>query len=151
MEMFTINVHAVKGSSAGIGGREVSELFKKLEFAGKDRDLDYISGNLNHAIDRYRDLLEEIKDYLISKDSFENDNDMVIGEVVPFDIESMKEFKTFCEDFDSPGLEALLDRWKGKNYGEEMNSYIRRIRLACDSFEYDTAIELAEEFIEAFG
>lgn len=151
MEMFTINVHAVKGSSAGIGGREVSELFKKLEFAGKDRDLDYISGNLNHAIDRYRDLLEEIKDYLISKDSFENDNDMVIGEVVPFDIESMKEFKTFCEDFDSPGLEALLDRWKGKNYGEEMNSYISRIRLACDSFEYDTAIELAEEFIEAFG
>ena len=151
LEMFTINVHAVKGSSAGVGGLEVSELFRRLEMAGKEGNTSYINNCLDEALDKYRGLLENVRDYLMERGHFDSEDDAATGEIQDFDIGRMKEIRQYLEDFDTQSLEELIDELRHLNYGEEINSYLRKLASLCDSFEYDSAMELVDEFLEIFG
>ncbi len=149
-DLFEISVHAVKGASAGVGAVLVSDTFRQLESAARNKDISYIESHLDKAIAMYRAVLDEVREYLISKDSFkqqEKDKDLPLEE---FDIQEMHRIREYLDSFMTLELEELLEELNGHNYGEEINSYIGSISRACDSFEYDTALELADEFLEVW-
>lgn len=152
LPMFVINVHAVKGSSASIGGLEVSELFRQLEFAGKDNDLEFIECHLENALDKYRSLLDEIRMYLIANNCLEEEK--TAGADAPledFDVEQMKVFRQCLDDFETSECENMLEEWIGHNFGPEINNYISEMKRTCDSFDYDRTMEYVDEFIEVFS
>jgi len=148
---FTINVHAVKSSAASIGGLEVSELHRQLEMAGKSSDLEFIDAHVDNAIEKYRLLLEDIYEYLVKEGMYEEETGVdASAEVEEFDIEQMKQFRMQVENFETDAFEALAKTWEGRNFGDEMNSYIKVIHKSIADFDYDTALEMADEFIEVF-
>lgn len=151
LSMFIINVHAVKGSSAGIGGMEVSELFKELELAGKAGDMDVIEDKLPGAIRKYEELLEIVHGYLADNNMLESD-DGGLGELAEeeFPMETMLAVKEYLENFNTELLEGAVEEWSGHNYGDEVNNYISGIKKAVDNFDYDRALEFVDEFIEVF-
>ncbi len=151
LPMFIINVHAVKGSSAGIGGMEVSELFKELEMAGKAGDMDTINEKLSPAIDKYKELLELVKKYLAGHNMLESDDaelDKLEEEEFPAD--TMYAVRDYIEEFNTSLLEGAVEEWGSHNYGEEVNNYLAGIKKAVDNFDYDRAAEFVDEFIEVF-
>lgn len=151
--LFVINVHAVKGSSASIGAPEVSELFRQLEMAGKDNDTEFIDRHLDNAIDKYKAVLSDIHDYLVSQNALEDDGNTggTLGEEVDFDIDTMRALHDYIEDFNTELFEGVFAEWDGKNFGAEINNYVSSIKKAIDSFDYDMALSFVDEFIEVFS
>lgn len=70
LKRFAVETHAVKGSSANIGAKGMSEMFRQLEMAGKAGDCAVIDGKLEPALQAFRELLEKIKQYLVGKNAF---------------------------------------------------------------------------------
>lgn len=58
---YIIKIHGLKSSALTIGARELSEEAKKLEFAGKDGDYEFIKNNHDVAMDMYEKVLEALK------------------------------------------------------------------------------------------
>ena len=56
----TIKVHALKSSARIIGAQSLSDLAKELEEAGKCGDREFIDGNLEELLKRYRSLDERL-------------------------------------------------------------------------------------------
>lgn len=149
---FVINVHAVKGSSASIGAMEVSELFRRLEMAGKEGRMEFVEENLDAYMEKYKEILETVKAYLIDHDCLE-DNEVSVKELdeQEFDITTMIQVRDALEDFEIELCESIIKGWSGCNFGPEINNYVLSIEKAVDSFDYDRAQEFAEEFIEVFS
>ncbi|MBO6302933.1 MAG: response regulator [Ruminiclostridium sp.] len=59
-ENYTIKVHALKSSARIIGLAELSELARQLEAAGDARDLDFIHGNTDDLLTRYKGYSEKL-------------------------------------------------------------------------------------------
>lgn len=71
-EEYTIEVHGVKSSLLSIGAREVSEKAKRLEHAGKDKDITYILEHHQELVDAYTVLIETLKAYYHIEESEKN-------------------------------------------------------------------------------
>lgn len=57
---YTVVVHGIKSSMNSIGALDVSEMAKKLEFAGKEGRIDYILENHQNLIEEYKSIFEKI-------------------------------------------------------------------------------------------
>ncbi len=64
---YIIEVHSIKSTSLSIGAVSLSELAKKLEFAGKDGDTDTILNEHNSLVELYRRVVEQAYKYLSDK------------------------------------------------------------------------------------
>ncbi len=60
IETYTIKVHALKSSARIIGASELSDMARRLEQAGKDKDTDTIESDTEALLKRYRDLDREL-------------------------------------------------------------------------------------------
>lgn len=58
---YQITVHALKSTSMSIGAEEMSEKAKKLEFAARDNDLDYIRQKHEIIMKEYQELIQKIQ------------------------------------------------------------------------------------------
>ncbi len=67
LRRFSVETHAVKGSSGNIGAKAMSERFKELEFAGKAGDREKISKKLPETMELFEKLLGKIREYLDEK------------------------------------------------------------------------------------
>ena len=63
-DLFEISVHAVKGSSAGVGAMTVSEAYRQLEMAAKEENTAYIEEHHDSFLKQYRELTEGIRSLL---------------------------------------------------------------------------------------
>lgn len=64
IEIYTTLVHSLKSSARTIGATDISDLAKKLEAAGKDKNLDFIKENTKDLISLYRSLEEPLRSIL---------------------------------------------------------------------------------------
>ncbi|MBO6112828.1 MAG: response regulator [Lachnospiraceae bacterium] len=72
IKLFAVDAHSVKGSSANIGAKKLSEKFKALEMAGKSGDEAFIRENLEQTLNEFGQTLDYIKDYLKKNNAFED-------------------------------------------------------------------------------
>ncbi len=63
-ENYTIQIHAVKGAALSIGAKNMAELAKRLEAAGKKADGDYISSHMEEFCQKFISLLGQIRKVL---------------------------------------------------------------------------------------
>ncbi len=63
-ESYRIAVHALKGTSRTIGADYISEEARKLEFAAREGNFDYIRENTERFLSEYGELMGRIKDAL---------------------------------------------------------------------------------------
>lgn len=57
---YTIMVHALKSTSLGIGAKQLSEMAKEQEKAGKESNIEYLLANHNRLMEAYGNVLDEI-------------------------------------------------------------------------------------------
>ena len=147
--LFTTNVHALKSSSASIGALAISERFKKLEFAGKENNTKYIEENLDQTLEDFREILNRVKDILVSKgafvDSSEGGPDLSGMEETTLDREYIEELQQSLNNVNLKRCEEMINEMAGTNYGNDVNAIVKQIKDAYDMFDYHKVKELLAE------
>ncbi len=94
---YVILVHALKGTMKTIGAKELSEKARKLEYAGKENDIEYIRKNNDAVMKDYRELMDRlasVKALGIASKSSEVQNADSLKDI------SEEQFKTALQEFE---------------------------------------------------
>ena len=146
---YVIDVHALKSSSAAIGAKGLSALFKELEFAGRGNNIEFLNAHTSNVINMFSRVLDKVHDYLVSIDAYEEDNaDMPDGEEVEFDRSLAEDIIKALEKFSIKDSEEKIAALSTTNFGPKINSCIKDIKKCIDTFDYIKAKEMLKELID---
>ena len=112
---YTIKAHALKSSSLSIGAEEFSEFAKKLELAGKEGNYEVILNEHNEFLKLYNKVMDAVQSYLLKNG---------------YPLEQPPE--TTEQDLQEITIEQFTEK-------------VAHIIDACNNFDGDTIMKLAEE------
>lgn len=134
----TIKVHALKSTSLAIGAENLSELAKKLEFAGKAGDTQTLTAEIDDLINRYKSLGNTLSEILkqkaeasikppISKEKLER---------------TYKAIKEFTDNFDIDSAELAIEGLAKYTMPYNETERFERLKKAADDFDWDEVIKI---------
>lgn len=135
---YTIKVHALKSSARVIGAKELSELAKDLEAAGKREDRDFIEENTKRLLEMYR----ELDDQLSLLDGTDESLPMISEEALSEAYQTMVEI---ASGMDYGLMEGLLKELRQYRFLEEDQKRIARIEAMLTELDWDGMIQAAKE------
>lgn len=139
IQLFTTDVHGIKSSSAAIGAMEVSALFKELEFAGKAGDTDTINRKIGDDLEIFKEILGEVKEYLISIGSFkeaESEQNTEEREAEELTEQILLNLKTELDKMNLKVTDKLVPEMASRNFGADVNAQMRKLKEAYDMFDF---------------
>ena len=144
---YVVEVHALKSSSAAIGAESMSKLFKELEFAGKASNTEFITGHTAPVLEKFKEVLDIVKGYLIEKGMFEGSLNVhePEGELQEFDDGIIDTLIDSLSKFNIKECEDRVNECVTINYGKDLNCDLRNIKECLDVFDYHKAKELLAE------
>ena len=144
---YSVEVHALKSSSAAIGAEAMSKLFRELEFAGKASNSEFVEGHTAPVLDSFKEVLEVVKGYLVDNGLFEGGPSAPEpeGEIEEFDDAWLDEMINALSMFNIRETEERINSLVTVNYGKELNVRLRKIKECIDMFDYHKAKELLSE------
>ena len=152
IQLFTTDVHGIKSSSASIGAMEVSALFKELEFAGKAGDVEQINKKFVRYLEKFTEILEEVKTYLIGIGKFseaQSEQNLEEQEAQELTAEMLMNFKTELDKMNLKVTDELVPELASKNFGAQINEQIKKLRAAYDMFDFHQVKAILNEMIKA--
>jgi len=123
--LYTIYVHALKSASASIGAKELSEMAKSLEMAGKQQDLDYIKQHNSEFISALEAILDNINKVL-KKDKPKG----------PVDLEALKMLKEAIGSLNSKAINKAVKSLQAFSQVPEVENILQKVLIG----EYDEAV-----------
>ena len=154
LSLFTTYVHGMKSASASIGAMEVSALFKKLEFAGKESNREFIESNYAPYTEKLIEILEEVKAYLTEHNAFEGDeeqSDLEQAEQEEIRFEQLEEFKNLLDKMDLKHCDNIIENMSQRNFGQEVNAQIREMKTAYENFDFHTVKKTLATLMNSLG
>lgn len=154
IQLFTTDVHGIKSSSASIGAMEVSALFKELEFDGKAGNVEAINSKFNGYLEKFKDILEEVKGYLSSIDKFieteseENLDDKAEEELT---LDMLRNLKTELDKMNLKVTDELVPELSTKNFGVQINGQMKKLREAYELFDFHQVKAILNEMMESIN
>ena len=154
MSLYTTNVHALKSSSASIGAKGISVLFKDLEFASRAGNKEFVESNTTNTFSLFEEVLDKVKQYLTDNNIFdEHTNDDAVSDLDSLDEEKLDpdtvaKMQEAMQKVDLKTFEGLLGQIDQKNYGHDINVLILSIKEDYEMFDYknvkESLIKLSE-------
>lgn len=138
---YTTEVHGLKSSSMAIGAKELSEMARLLEAAGREEDYRKIMSDTPPLIARYTEIVENIGSFLKP----ENDNETPDDSGKPLvNVSMMKtgleEVLEAIDSLDSPEAIRILDALLEYSFpSAEIANEIENSRRQVDNFAYEKA------------
>ncbi|MCR5823726.1 MAG: response regulator [Lachnospiraceae bacterium] len=127
---YTIKVHALKSSARIIGAAELSALAEKLEKAGKEENMDFISENNEKLLSGYHELDEHLKEF--------DAKDRPLPEIEP---EALKDaYQTILEvarTMDYGLMDSLLKSLRDYRLKPEDDKMVSRIEKLLTELDWD--------------
>lgn len=151
ISLYTTNVHALKSSSATVGAVGISPLFKALEFAGKDNNIDFIQENSASTFEKFVKVLDIVREYLISEnalpeedDGYEISDDAMIEKI---DKELLSELSSSISTMNLRRTDEIIEELSSHSYGPEINVKIKDIRNNYSNFEYTIVKDIINDIL----
>lgn len=143
---YVTEVHGLKSSSLAIGAKELSEMARQLEMAGREENYKQIMYETPTLIARYTDVVEHIRPFV------ETEKQGSEGKT-PIDLEVLKvklgEVLEAIDDLDSPEAIRILDALLEFSFPtEEISEEIESARRYADNFAYEKAEASARRVLE---
>jgi CheY-like chemotaxis protein/HPt (histidine-containing phosphotransfer) domain-containing protein len=152
IQLFTTNVHGIKSSSASIGAMEVSALFKELEFAGKDGRVDEIRQKFPGYLEKFKEILGIVREYLISigkmKETEEADN-LEEKEVEELTAEMLTDLKAELDRMNLKVTDVRVPELASRNFGAQANGQIKKLKEAYDMFDFHQVKAILNDMISS--
>lgn len=143
IEAYTIEVHALKSASKLIGATKLSNLAAQLEESGIKRDIATIKTKTRILLEMYRNYIDYLAPYAAKV------TEKTISTISPDEL--VKKLDAICDalnDFDIDGGKALSDELNACTFDGKQAELCKKLIEAVDELEYDTAIEIAQEWKE---
>lgn len=148
---FTTEVHGIKSSSASIGAMTVSEMFKELEFAGKDNNLELINKKFPVYMEAYDKILQDVHDYLVENNCFEyteeTPKDLSLTVKEELTREMIEELKSNIDKMNLKECDRIVEDYSLRNFGEEHNRKIAEIKSAYEMFDFHGVKQVLSELL----
>jgi HPt (histidine-containing phosphotransfer) domain-containing protein len=146
VQMFVINVHAMKSALANIGEPKLSALARKLEEAGRERDIPLISKETPVFLSALRTLIEKIKP---NKD---NNDDEAVGNIQDDDriylLEKLYLIQEACAKYDKKTAKDALTQLRKKKWPRQVRELLDTIAEHLLHSEFTEAIKLAGDYAD---
>lgn len=146
LKLFITTVHGIKSTSASIGAMKVSEMFKELEFAGKDNKLDLISSKLAHYMDAYKKILNDVKEYLaqngvtVEAISVNEEKQDVL---IPSD--KIQNLKNAVKEMNLELCDSLISEFETFDLQGSIKAKVEEIKDAFSMFDFHKLNDLVEK------
>lgn len=163
---YVIEVHALKSSSLTIGAKQLSELAKELELAGKGGDYRLIEEKNAPMLEMYSKVAAEGAERLgISLETTDTKTEETAANEAPV-VETaelpeiyaeklsgiIKRIFTACDSFDGDEISAACRETAEYSFkGKALKPLFDPISADADDFEYDSAREKTEKIAAEFG
>ncbi|MDR1802647.1 MAG: transporter substrate-binding domain-containing protein [Treponema sp.] len=135
---YTTTVHGMKSALANIGENELSAVARRLEQAGKEKDLDIITEETPAFKSALLVLIDKYKP-VINEDTVElTDNDMAYLR------DKLLEIKTACQTYDITAAEEALDNLRQKAWPRHVSETLDEISLHLLHSDFEKAVAAAE-------
>ncbi len=133
---YTIEAHALKSVAATIGRKELSEIAKKHEMAGKNGNIEFIKSDFENLITRYEALLKELAQrFEAVKETDKERRKPEEGEVEAL----IQDVSEALDDFDIQKVSEAVSKLQELDLGDKQE-LVQKMRDAAELFDYD-AIE----------
>jgi signal transduction histidine kinase/DNA-binding response OmpR family regulator len=135
LPLFTTTAHAMKSACANVGEKELSELARTLEVAGKSGDTEFISVNARKLIDGLREIVgEDVTPQNVS-DSIEAPALLA---------EKLKLMKQAAENYDDDAANAIISELRKLTWKSETLKLFDMLELHFLHSDFDEAVELID-------
>ena len=146
---YTIKIHGMKSTALSIGAREVSDMAKTQELAGKEGDYAYIDAHMQDFLMEYQKLLERmhivLERYQMLEESVaEEDHNVLTEEMIK---QNLSDILACMDDFDFAGASKLVREMNQKEVPEEYREKLLQIGQWMDDMEEDKIRDFIDELL----
>ncbi len=146
---YTIEVHALKSVAAHIGQKQLAEMAKAHEKAGKSGDYQYIYRNFDRLLAQYSALLTYISEKF-AEEIFKPKQEQNLLTISPEKLfEKTTQLQDALGDYDLDRLEELLQELLGCQLDSASHKLLSQMKDACGEFDYDTLERLMTQWQNA--
>lgn len=143
---YTTEVHGLKSSSLSIGAKELSEMARQLEMAGRSEDYKKIMYDTPTLIARYTEIVEHIRPFVETEKHSEAGKLPVDRSVLT---EKLGEVLEAIDNLDSHEAIKVLDALLEFSFPtEEISEEIENARRYVDNFAYEKAEAAVRNVLE---
>ena len=146
---YTIEVHALKSVAAHIGQKQLAEMAKAHEKAGKSGDYQYIYRNFDRLLAQYSALLTYISEKLAEKLFLPKQKKNLSAISSEQLSEKTVQLQEALEDYDLDRLEEVLQELQGCQLDNTRQKLLPQMKVACGEFDYDTLEKLMTQWQNA--
>ncbi|MBO5473599.1 MAG: response regulator [Lachnospiraceae bacterium] len=150
IQLFTTNVHGIKSSSASIGATEVSVLFRKLEYAGKNGRIEEINQRFPASMEKFKDMLEIVKEYLVRIGKLQEtaqEENLEDKEKEELTMETLTALKAELDRMNLKVTDYQIPELASRNFGPQANGQIRKLKEAYEAFDFHQVKAILNDMI----
>jgi CheY-like chemotaxis protein/HPt (histidine-containing phosphotransfer) domain-containing protein len=142
IQLYVINVHAMKSALANIGQKELSNFASKLENAGRENDTNVIRSETGNFLEELRKMINEMKPKDDENQILEDSEDSLA-----LLHEKLMLIKEACIDFDKKTIKNILNELKEKSWSQKSKELMNKSAECILHSEFENASSLADEYI----
>jgi HPt (histidine-containing phosphotransfer) domain-containing protein len=132
---YAVNVHGLKGISAGVGAEELKEAALKLEMMAKAGNLEGIIAENDALLLKTENLVSGIKAWF---DEFDSNN---LKRLLPCpDLNLLVRLRKCCELYEISSVDDIMEELESNNYEKEA-SLVEWLREKIDESDFSSMVE----------
>ncbi len=151
-EEYTILVHALKSSMAGMGALELSALAKKMEMAGKESNINYIESNHDFLLAMYRVIIYEagLATGLIGeRDVAEVDTNEIKVDMTKEEIlDLFMNIRGLIEDFQHDKALSIISEMESFTLEPDVREMVDKLQNYLEAIELKDALDYIDGLIK---
>ncbi|MDD3218081.1 MAG: ATP-binding protein [Lachnospiraceae bacterium] len=139
---YEVIVHAVKSTSYGIGAQKLADEAKELEYAGKNRDAEYIRNHHGQMMEEYQRVLRVLEENL-DFNTEQPEQNIPLIEISKEELSvKLNQLANQLETFEKKEVEQILNDLSKYYYSEySLPDLIREIQECIEEFDFMKAAE----------
>jgi len=145
LQMYVINVHAMKSALANIGENDLSVVAGKLEEAGRNKNIAEISNGTPWFLSALRTVIQK---YNSQKENVENNEEVNISGADHMHLlEKLSLIQKACVEFDKKTVKNTLAQLKEKTWNRQINELLETISEHLLHSEFVKIANLVDNYI----
>jgi len=143
LQMYIINVHAMKSALANIGEKELSSTAFRLEQAGRENDINVILTETNEFLKKLGNVIIEIKHKMEGAETAEDPE-----ESIELLAEKLKSINEACLTMDKKTAKNIINELREKKWSRKTNELLKQISEHLLHSEFDEVEALINEHLK---
>lgn len=141
IQLYIINVHAMKSALANIGEVELSKVALKLEESGREKDIQIMTSETRGFIDELHKVIKKINPNDANEDIEDSEDAIILLR------NKMQVIKDSCLSLDKKTAKSTLNELKEKTWSSKTKDSLNLISEHLLHSDFDKAAAVAEEYL----